>query len=188
MSKKESIKVLEECAELQLKKSNDYQNPNSNIRQADHYPRGIATLLDIAHGKILRMYSVTEAMQNDPNYKPNFESLEDSAKDLINYGSFIAAYLRGGIDGQKEDRDFLNRKIDIRIDNIWDPEFPEVETDVSVSGVPYKVDVSTLSNAINNPYNIGLKNTEPTYIGNNYWLRSDGTKFHSKRKPKPDEE
>ena len=188
MLKKESIKALDECAELQLKKSNDYQNPNSNIRQADYYPRGIASLLDIVHAKTLRMYSVLEAMENDKNYKPNFESLEDSAKDLINYGSFIVAYLRGGIDGQKEDHDFLNRKIDIRIDNIWDPEFPEVETDVSVSGVPYKVDVSTLSNAINNPYNIGLKNTEPTYIGNNYWLRSDGTKFHSKRKPKPEEE
>ena len=31
MLKKESIKALDECAELQLKKSNDYQNPNSNI-------------------------------------------------------------------------------------------------------------------------------------------------------------
>ena len=180
MLKKESIKVLDECAELQLKKSNDYQNPNSNIRQADYYPRGIASLLDIVHAKTLRMYSVLEAMENDKNYKPNFESLEDSAKDLINYGSFIVAYLRGGIDGQKEDRDFLNRKI--WVDNIWNP---EVETDVSVSGVPYKVDVSTLSNAMNNPYKIGLKNTEPTYIGDNHWLRSDGTKFKSENRPKP---
>ena len=40
---KESIKVLQECAELQLKKSNDYQNPNSRIKQADYYPRGIET-------------------------------------------------------------------------------------------------------------------------------------------------
>jgi len=184
MSKKESIKVLEECAELQLKKSNDYQNPNSNIQQADHYPRGIATLLDIAHGKILRMYSVTEAMQNDPNYEPNFESLEDSAKDLINYGSFIAAYLRGGIEGQSPDRDFLNRKIDMsKFDNIWDPQ----ETEIHVSGVPYKVDRSTVSNAINNPYKPKFEklNTEPTYIGDNHWLRSDGTKFESKSRPKP---
>ena len=30
------------------------------------------------------MYSVLEAMENDKNYEPNFESLEDSAKDLIN--------------------------------------------------------------------------------------------------------
>ena len=31
---KESIKVLHECAELQLKKSNDYQNPNSTDRKS----------------------------------------------------------------------------------------------------------------------------------------------------------
>lgn len=107
---KESIKILQECADLQLKKSNDYQNPNSAIRQADYYPRGIASILDIIHAKTLRMRSVLEAMESDPNYKPNFESIEDSAKDLINYSSFLAAYVRGGIDGQSPDRDFLNRK------------------------------------------------------------------------------
>tara|TARA_R100000541_G_scaffold44919_3_gene51963 strand:- start:474 stop:941 length:468 start_codon:yes stop_codon:yes gene_type:complete len=107
---KESLKVLQECADLQLKKANDYQNPNSNIKQADYYPRGVSSLLDIVHAKTLRMMSVVEAMENDPDYSPNFESLEDSAKDLINYGSFIAAYIRGGIDGQDTDRDFLNRK------------------------------------------------------------------------------
>lgn len=177
MSKKESIKVLEECADLQLKKSNDYQNPNSNIRQADYYPRGVASLLDIVHAKTLRMFSVLEAMENDPNYEPNFESLEDSAKDLINYGSFIAAYIRGGIDGQSNDRDFLNRKkAEV---NMWDSQ----ETEVSVSGVPYKVDRSILSNSINTPYQ--KLNTEPTYIGDNHWLRSDGTTFENSSRPKP---
>jgi hypothetical protein len=106
---KESIRVLEECAALQLKKSNDYQNPNSTIRQADYYPRGIASILDVIHAKTLRMRSVLEAMENDPNYQPNFESLEDSGKDLINYGSFLVAYIRGGIDGQDKRRDYLNR-------------------------------------------------------------------------------
>lgn len=108
---KESIKVLQECAELQTKKSNDYQNPNSTIRQADYYPRGIASILDVIHAKTLRMRSVLEAMERDPNYQPNFESLEDSGKDLINYASFLVSYLRGGIDGQDVTRDFLNRPI-----------------------------------------------------------------------------
>jgi len=102
--------VLQECADLQLKKSNDYQNPNSRIRQADYYPRGISSILDIIHAKTLRMQSVLEAMENDSSYEPNFESLEDSGKDLINYASFLVAYMRGGIDGQDPDRDFLNRK------------------------------------------------------------------------------
>ena len=107
---KESIKVLQECAELQAKKGNDYQNPNSRIQQADYYPQGVATLLDIIHAKMLRMRSVIEAMQNDPDYDPNFESIEDSAKDMINYGSFIVEYCRGKMQGQNADHDFLNRK------------------------------------------------------------------------------
>ena len=109
-SKNESIKVLEECADLQIKKSNDYQNPNSRIKQADYYPRGIVSILDIVHAKVLRMQSVLEAMEYDTEYTQNFESLEDSAKDLINYSSFMVAYMRHGIEGQSPDRDFLNRK------------------------------------------------------------------------------
>lgn len=107
----EAVRVLHECAELQMKKANDYQNPNSRIRQADYYPRGVASLLDICHAKVLRMQSVVEAMECDPDYATNFESLEDSAKDLINYCSFIVSYTRGKIDGQDNDRDFLNREL-----------------------------------------------------------------------------
>ena len=111
MIEKESLKVLKECAELQIKKSNDYQNPNSRIKQADYYPRGVLTILDIVYAKVLRMYSVIEAMDGDDKYQQNFESVEDSAKDLINYSSFIAAYCRGGIEGQDPNKDFLNREI-----------------------------------------------------------------------------
>jgi hypothetical protein len=106
---KESLKVLQECAELQLKKSNDYQNPNSRIRQADYYPHGVATILDTIYGKVLRAYSVMEAMENDPDYNPNFESIEDSFKDMINYASFAVAYTRGKIEGQDGTRDFVNK-------------------------------------------------------------------------------
>ena len=49
---KQSLKVLQECAELQTKKSNDYQNPNSKISQADYYPNGIVTIHDIMHAKM----------------------------------------------------------------------------------------------------------------------------------------
>lgn len=108
---KESLKVLQQAAEIQTRKSNDYQNPNSRIKQSDYYPRGCASILDVMNGKILRIQSVMEAMENDPNYVPNFESMEDSAVDLINYASFFVAYMRGKIEGQSEDRDFLNRKI-----------------------------------------------------------------------------
>jgi len=106
-----ALDVLQECMDLQTKKAHDYQNPNSRIVQSDYYPQGVATILDIIHAKTLRMRSVLEAMQNDPSYEPNFESLEDSGKDLINYASFMVAYQRGEIDGQTDEFDFLNRRI-----------------------------------------------------------------------------
>lgn len=201
---KESLKVLQECADLQLKKSNDYQNPNSNIVQADYYPRGVATILDTVYGKILRMYSVLEAMEHDKDYNPNFESLEDSAKDLINYSSFIVAYIRGEVEGQSNDRDFLNRKVEVKSSNkgTWDSFFdshwssddqvwPDEMLDLTVnndtnicedpslrvSGVPLPIDSDSV-------YFRNL-NTEPTYLGDNHWLRSDGTTFENAHRPKP---
>jgi len=111
MKDKHSIRFLHQCAEVQIKKSNDYQNPNSRVKQAHYYPRGCASLLDTMAAKVLRLQSVLEAMELDPNYEPNFESLEDSCVDLTNYASFFAAYMNGAIDGQTDDRDFLNRPI-----------------------------------------------------------------------------
>lgn len=105
----DSVCVLKECIELQLRKSRDYQNPNSSIVQADYYPSGIKTLMEIVHAKMLRAKSVIEAMEKDPTYQQNFESLEDSFKDAINYLSFAVAYLHGNVPGQSITRDFLNR-------------------------------------------------------------------------------
>ena len=109
---KTPYEVLQRAAEVYKKKSNDYQNPNSRIRQADYYPRGCATILDIMVGKVLRLQSVMEAMEKDSSYSQNYESLEDSCIDLINYTTFFVSYMNHGIDGQDPNRDFLNRKID----------------------------------------------------------------------------
>jgi hypothetical protein len=107
---RESMRVLMECITLQGKKSRDYQNPNSTIVQADYYPHGVDTIFDIMHAKMLRIKSVLEAMQYDPTYAPNFESIEDSGKDLINYTSFFCSYIRGKMEGQDPERDIFNRK------------------------------------------------------------------------------
>jgi hypothetical protein len=98
--------------DLQLRKSRDYQNPNSTVKQADYYPNGVITIHDIMHAKMLRMKSVMEAMQSN-GYDPNFESLEDSAKDLINYASFFVAYCRGEIPGQNALANIFNREAQI---------------------------------------------------------------------------
>ena len=106
------LDILKNAAELIVKKGNDYQNPKSRIRQADYYPNGAQTILDIMVGKVNRMQSVLEAMRDDENYMENFESLQDSAIDLINYTAFFAAYLDYDIDGQTKERDIFNRMID----------------------------------------------------------------------------
>ena len=92
---RESVKVLRECIELQNKKSHDYQNPNSRVKQAMYYPRGLDSILDIINAKYLRIISLQES-----GSKANFEGIEDSLKDLINYCSFGVAWTRGKIDGQ----------------------------------------------------------------------------------------
>jgi hypothetical protein len=107
---RESVKVLRECIELQLKKSQDYQNPNSNVKQAMHYRRGIDTIYDIIHGKMIRIQSLIESGNT-----PNHESIEDSFKDLINYASFAVSYLRGKMEGQDPNRDMFNEPKSTRI-------------------------------------------------------------------------
>jgi len=102
---KESLNVLKECAYMQQKKSKDYQSDTSNVLQAMHYRRGIDTIHDIIIGKVTRATSLLESGNN-----PNFESLEDSYLDLINYASFAVSYMRGKMEGQQPDRDMFNRK------------------------------------------------------------------------------
>lgn len=106
---KESVKVLREVIDLQLKKSNDYQNPNSNVKQAMHYRRGIDSIHDIIQGKVYRAQSLLESAST-PGAVTNFESLEDTYKDMAAYASFAVSYLRGKMDGQDPDRDMFNKK------------------------------------------------------------------------------
>ena len=106
IDRKESVAVLQECMDLQLKKSKDYQSDSSNITQAMHYRRGVDTIHDIIIGKIMRATSLIES-GNDPN----FESLEDTYKDLINYSSFAVSYIRGKMEGQDPNRNMFNKKV-----------------------------------------------------------------------------
>jgi hypothetical protein len=103
---KESLVVLKECAEMQTKKSQDYQSDGSNVTQSMHYRRGVDTIHDVILGKVMRATSLLESGNN-----PNFESLEDTYKDLINYSSFAVSYIRGKMEGQQPGRDMFNKPI-----------------------------------------------------------------------------
>ena len=102
-----SIYVLHECAELIRTKGSDYQSEGSGIRQADHYPRGVDTIYDMAWQKMIRGRSILHKMREGK--EPEFEDLEATLMDLINYCSFAVTYLRHEMDGQAPDRDVFNR-------------------------------------------------------------------------------
>jgi hypothetical protein len=106
---RESVKILIDAAKLQRSKGADYNGKFSSVSQAMYYRRGLDSILDIIHAKYLRIVSVMEAMERDPNYKPNFESLDDSFIDLCNYSSFGASWCRGKVPGQNPNNDLLNR-------------------------------------------------------------------------------
>lgn len=109
MEERESVRVLRECIDLQVKKSSDYQNAASRVKQAHHYRRGIDTIHDMIHQKMLRAESLLAASK--AGSPPNFESIEDTYKDIVNYASFAVAYNRGKMDGQEFNRDIFNEPI-----------------------------------------------------------------------------
>lgn len=93
---RESLKVLDECAKIQIAKSHDYQNAKSTVKQIDYYPNGLMSIWEEINKKNLRMKSLLQSGE-----KPKNESLEDSAKDMINYCSFFVEFLRGKMEGQE---------------------------------------------------------------------------------------
>lgn len=107
-ARKSPEQILEECMELRSRKAADYQNENSRVVQNDYYPNGVCTILDIIHAKYLRAVSLIEA--HTSGSKPNFESLEDTFKDLVNYASFAASYCTGGIEGQPTEFSLTSNK------------------------------------------------------------------------------
>ena len=106
---RESLKVLQECADIQKRKSEDYQAPVSSVTQADYYLFGVDSIYDMMHTKMLRIQSVLDKMR--AGHDANFESVEDSAKDLINYSSFLVSFLRHKIPGQDPSKDMFGNKI-----------------------------------------------------------------------------
>ena len=116
---KESVVVLKECIDLQLKKSQDYQADTSNITQAMHYRRGIDSIHDIIQSKLYRAQSLIEKCAAGED-GPNFESLEDTYKDIINYCSFAVSWLRFKMEGQDVFRDIFNNSYPIECEKFND--------------------------------------------------------------------
>ena len=99
--------ILQRAINLIDKKGKDYNS--GGVSQADYYIRGVASIHEMLHHKWLRAKSLIGQLENNPDAKPNFESLGDTFIDMVNYAAFAASWLEGGIDGQTN-KDPLNRK------------------------------------------------------------------------------
>ena len=83
---KTAIDVLEEAADLKMRKSKDYQG--SQFTEEDYFPFGHLSYIHMMHTKMLRIRSVAEQEST------NFESLYDSLIDMINYSAMYCAWIK----------------------------------------------------------------------------------------------
>ena len=81
-----AAQILAEAAELKIKKSKDYQG--GMWSEADYFPFKDTSYIHMMWTKMLRIRSVSEQADT------NFESLEDSLLDMINYSAMYIAFLR----------------------------------------------------------------------------------------------
>ena len=86
MADKTAVEVLREAAELKELKSKDYQG--GKWKESDYFPFGHQSYIHMLWTKILRIRNIAEGDQ-----ETNFESLEDSLKDLSVYSAMYAAWV-----------------------------------------------------------------------------------------------
>ena len=88
-----AAEILKEAADLKVKKSKDYQS--GMWSEKDYFPFGDTSYIHMMWTKMLRIRSVAEKKD------VNFESLEDSLLDMINYSAMYIAFLRSKDSGER---------------------------------------------------------------------------------------
>jgi hypothetical protein len=92
MDEFEYLSLLDNAMTLVTKKQEDYQSATSTITLADYFPFGHKSYVQMLHTKVTRLRSLVEAIV--AGIEPNFESIEDSVNDLINYAVFYLKFLK----------------------------------------------------------------------------------------------
>ena len=81
--------ALAEAALLCERKAQDY---NDSVPRESYFPFGQASYTQMIYTKALRLLSLTTKEMNGGT--ANFEGVSDTLKDIINYASFNAAWLK----------------------------------------------------------------------------------------------
>lgn len=80
--------VLKRITELRAQKGNDY---NTGVQLEDYFPLGHKSYFQMVFLKTKRIQSILEVM--DQGKPLNFEGLEDTILDLLNYATFYAEFI-----------------------------------------------------------------------------------------------
>jgi Nucleotide modification associated domain 1 len=84
MDAKTYLDLIRPAMEIVVKKHEDY---NTGIALRDYFPFGDKSYIQMLHTKVLRLRSLE-------GREANFEGLDDTLKDLINYSVFYLQYLQ----------------------------------------------------------------------------------------------
>lgn len=86
MDREAYLAAIKPAMDIVVKKHQDY---NSGVQLEHYFPFGHVSYIQMLHVKHLRLLSLVQQ-----NTKPNFESMEDTVKDLLNYTVFYMQYLQ----------------------------------------------------------------------------------------------
>lgn len=101
-----SVTVLFEAMDMQFKKNHDYDS--GGITRADYFIHGLDSFEYEVNKKWLRLRSVLWLTKRKISL--NFESVETSLMDAINYLSFMVAWIRHKLEGQDPLKDLYNQQ------------------------------------------------------------------------------
>lgn len=86
MDKKQYDALIAPAQKIVVKKHEDY---NHGVKLEDYFPFGHKSHVQMLHVKALRLVALA---QNEA--QPNFESVEDTLYDMINYAVFYLDHLK----------------------------------------------------------------------------------------------
>ena len=87
MDRQRYLDLINPAITLVLKKGEDY---NTNVQLAEYFPFGGISYVQMINLKTTRLRSILGQRE------PNFDSLEDTVLDLINYCIFYLDFMQGG--------------------------------------------------------------------------------------------
>ena len=87
MNRAQYLALLEPAIALVEKKDQDY---NSIVKREDYFPFGDLSYVQMIHVKSTRLRGLTGSRTQ----QPNFESVEDTLYDLINYSVFHLEHIK----------------------------------------------------------------------------------------------